>query len=451
MTFLTFYGGVNEIGGNKILLEDQDTRIFLDFGKNYAKEREYFDFPLLQPREEKHLLALGILPEIEGLYKKDTKETDIDGILISHPHADHYDYARFTKDEIPIYCGKTTKEIIIAREKSGSKWPREEYYMANLTSKRGDEIKKDFQTFKTNERVKISSIEIEPVHVDHSVPGAYGFIIHTNSGTIIYSGDLRLHGRRSDMTKEFIEKSKESEPDVMLIEGTNIINANISSEKEVREKSNTIVANTKELILVNFAIADIDRLRTFYEVAKKNNRKLTISMKQAFILDNLEDENGKAINLNDPNILIFQREKKTSYIWEMGVMEKYPNIIKSQDVNKIQNEILLVASFYDMNEMVEIKPNPGSIYILSQSEPFNEEMEIDFNKLKNWLSYYGLPMYQIHASGHATPQELKYIISEINPRIVYLIHTESPELYKGYISDLGIETRIPEVGREYEL
>jgi hypothetical protein len=31
MTKLTFYGGVNEIGGNKILLEDEETKIFLDF------------------------------------------------------------------------------------------------------------------------------------------------------------------------------------------------------------------------------------------------------------------------------------------------------------------------------------------------------------------------------------------------------------------------------------
>ena len=34
VTSLTFYGGVNEIGGNKILLEDKDTRVFLDFGKS---------------------------------------------------------------------------------------------------------------------------------------------------------------------------------------------------------------------------------------------------------------------------------------------------------------------------------------------------------------------------------------------------------------------------------
>lgn len=37
MTSLTFYGGVNEIEGNKILLEDKDTRAFLDFGKGFSR------------------------------------------------------------------------------------------------------------------------------------------------------------------------------------------------------------------------------------------------------------------------------------------------------------------------------------------------------------------------------------------------------------------------------
>ena len=33
---ITFYGGVNEIGGNKILIEDKksDASFFLDFGMN---------------------------------------------------------------------------------------------------------------------------------------------------------------------------------------------------------------------------------------------------------------------------------------------------------------------------------------------------------------------------------------------------------------------------------
>jgi mRNA degradation ribonuclease J1/J2 len=43
LTSLTFYGGVNEIGGNKILLEDKDTRVFLDFGKGFTRRAKFFE------------------------------------------------------------------------------------------------------------------------------------------------------------------------------------------------------------------------------------------------------------------------------------------------------------------------------------------------------------------------------------------------------------------------
>ncbi len=101
--------------------------------------------------------------------------------------------------------------------------------------------------------------------------------------------------------------------------------------------------------------------------------------------------------------------------------------------------------------MVEVRPEPGSIYILSQSEPFNEQMEIDYNKLLNWLEVCGLPLYQIHASGHVNPDQLKWAIKEINPRKVYVIHTERPELVETYMGDLKIELVCPEEGIEYQL
>ena len=74
---LIFHGGVGEIGGNKILLKDGDTRVFIDFGKNFEKERLFFDQPYLAPREEKHLLSLGILPDIPGLYRKEEATSDV--------------------------------------------------------------------------------------------------------------------------------------------------------------------------------------------------------------------------------------------------------------------------------------------------------------------------------------------------------------------------------------
>jgi len=42
MSKLTFFGGVNETGGNKILLEDQGTKIFLDFGMSFDQDGKFF-------------------------------------------------------------------------------------------------------------------------------------------------------------------------------------------------------------------------------------------------------------------------------------------------------------------------------------------------------------------------------------------------------------------------
>ena len=41
---LSFYGGVQEIGGNKILLEDDGTKVFLEFGQTRQIEPSYFHF-----------------------------------------------------------------------------------------------------------------------------------------------------------------------------------------------------------------------------------------------------------------------------------------------------------------------------------------------------------------------------------------------------------------------
>jgi len=82
---------------------------------------------------------------------------------------------------------------------------------------------RNFKTFRTGDKIKVKDIEVEPIHIDHSIPGAYGFLVHT-AGTIVYSGDLRLYGLRKDMTEDFIEAARAARPIVMMLEGTNIDN-----------------------------------------------------------------------------------------------------------------------------------------------------------------------------------------------------------------------------------
>lgn len=423
------------------MIEDRDTKLFLDFGRNFAKERNFYDEPYLSPREEKHLLTLGILPEIEGIYKKDEREHEINGIAISHAHTDHMDYLRYLKDDIPIYCSDLTKKIILTRE-CCSKPKSSEYKLASLTKTRGYEEFKKFKSLNYEQKEKISSIELQAFEVDHSILGATSYLVYTSEATIAYTGDFRLHGVRRENTERFIEKARENEVDALIIEGTNVVEAKPSSEEEVRQKSLEVVKKARNIVLVNFSLADIDRLRTFYQVAEESGRELAISMKQAYLLKLLEKEKDFDLNLKD--FLIFQREKKQYSAWEDELIKnKNCTIIDSREIGKKQDEIILVASFYDMNEMVELKPEAGSVYILSQSEPFNEEMEIDHRKLLNWLELYGLPLYNIHASGHAYPHEIKKMVEEINPKKVFLIHTERPLLFKRYLEDLDVEVICP--------
>ena len=73
MTGLRFFGGVNEIGGNKILVEDKGTKIFFDFGQSFNFGADFFT-SWLSPRSINGLgdhFEFGLLPKIPGLYAKE--------------------------------------------------------------------------------------------------------------------------------------------------------------------------------------------------------------------------------------------------------------------------------------------------------------------------------------------------------------------------------------------
>ncbi|MEM3623546.1 MAG: MBL fold metallo-hydrolase, partial [Candidatus Bathyarchaeia archaeon] len=431
-TTITFYGGVNEVGGNKILLKDRDTRVFFDFGMSFSMRRQFYSPPFLSPKSEKSLQALGILPKIDGIYKFDDKAPEVDAVFISHGHMDHSAYLSFIKREIPVYCGETTKIILQAMS---------EMRRADLEFDVED-IK--FEAFRTGHKICVGGLEILPIHVDHSVPGAYGFIIQTSSGVVVYTGDFRAHGAKPQMTGEFVEKAKESEPLAVISEATNMTGASISSEGEVESKLNEIVQQASGIVLADFASTDVDRLNSFYRIAKKTGRCLTVSLRQAFLMEALRKDKGLSIpKLNDENILIFRKSKKRYEKWENSIIEKYKDkIVDVFEVSKKQCKAILAMSLYDLEELVEIQPAAGSCYVLSASEPFNEEMEIDFERLLNWLRHYGLPQYHVHVSGHIMPLQLKKILKEMNATKIFPVHTENAELFAKFMRDLKSEATL---------
>jgi ribonuclease J len=130
-TKVTFYGGVHEIGGNKFLVEDKGTKIFLDFGMQMGKVNQYFA-EFVNPRMCNgmgDLFEFGLLPKLKGLYGRDyskhmgfggNEDTEINAVILTHAHVDHVAYIHYLRPEIPIYCSEATKLIMQAFQDTGS-------------------------------------------------------------------------------------------------------------------------------------------------------------------------------------------------------------------------------------------------------------------------------------------------------------------------------------------
>jgi len=137
----------------------------------------------LSPRSEKSPQELGILPELEGFYRFDEKTPEVNAAFLFHGHLDHSAYISFINREIPVYCWKPTK--ITLQTLSEMRTVNLEFNVKDIS----------FKFFRTGDTIALDDLEIEPLHVDHSVPGAYGFIIYTSNGAVVYTRILGLTER----------------------------------------------------------------------------------------------------------------------------------------------------------------------------------------------------------------------------------------------------------------
>jgi len=446
---IKFLGGVGEIGGNKFLIAEKDEKILIDFGKSYSMEKRFFMEPFLYPKSIDILVQLDILPkDVMSSYVGSTNP-EVDSVFISHPHGDHYDYIRYLSDNIPVYCGVSTLNLILGREAG----IRGQYKIVGFSDDK-EIIYKNFKTFRTGDEIELGRFRVIPIHVDHSVPGSYGFMIESKQNVIAYSGDFRLHGHAKKLTLDFIEKAKEFKPDLLMVEGTNIDASHVSSEDEVYEKLRYLISSCKGFVLACFSYGDVDRLRSFLKAAIENKRYLVLPSKQAYLLRKISnDPNFRSLDLTNEYIKVYIRDKKRYAPFERQLLGelKQDKIVDSEWISKNQEKCILSTSLFFMNEIFTLKPIPGSIFILSSSEPFDEESTVTYEKLLSWLEELGIPLYQVHASGHASPLELRNLVNEIKPRGLTPIHTEKPEMMIKFLSNLGVKGILVEKHDEIDL
>jgi ribonuclease J len=434
---ITPFGGVNEIGGNKLLIEADGASVMLDFGLSYKGRGRFFTDPYVQPRDVSTMVELGVIPDIPRAYT-DEGDRPFDAIVLSHAHRDHSGHVSLTRKDIDIHAGEAASRILLALRDTSRE--RFEFSLGDRELKR----------FHTRDVLGFDPIEVQPIHVDHSVPGAYGFIIRTPEGIIGYTGDFRMHGPMSQMSLEFMDALKSNRPDILLMEHTNILEGEVSTEAEVESKLSSIIRASLALVVGDFTLADVDRYKSFYSAATENGRQLVITAKRACIIDSLmEDPRISVPNYKD-GVRVLEKVGARQQTWEDSICGKW-GTVSITEIHEHQDKYVLVVPPADIQSVLKISARPGSVFLFSSSEPFNEEMELDYDRLMNWLDAIGMPAYKVHASGHAMPMDLRRFVSEVKPRIVVPIHGEHPEMVMRYFRDLGCEVYLPTVAEPIPL
>jgi ribonuclease J len=491
---ITVYGGAGgdsdtgEVGGNRILLEWDGGGWLCDFGLRFKVSGRFFE-EFLKPRSAVGLrdyLRMDMIPPLEGLYRADLSAHDpevwdryrdhpayrrvenVDGVLISHGHLDHNGAVGFLRHDIPLYSGLTTAIIAKAMQDIRPSTidgefcyitPREDDGGV-LKSVRGQRIQRpyivcedvaltselaEFWCKPPGSRTNLDACPLETWdtqqdrhlrfwRTDHSIPGAGAFGIETPIGWIIYMGDLRRHGHSGGRIQQFIDEAKALTPALLIAEGTRVRETASIAESEVQHAVDEVVANSDGLVIADFGPRNIERLRTFHDVAGAHSRRLAVTVEDAYLLEQLHRVDPAIPAPSDESICVLQEPMATEKVWMRELSQRLPQsgLVDASEVRRDPGAFLLCLSFWDIGNLVDIDP-AGGTYIYSASEAYTEEQAIDQQRLINWLEHFGMRRFgglpgeatgPFHASGHADGPTLESVISEIAPRRILPVHTE---------------------------
>jgi len=403
---ITFLGGLNEIGKNMMVFEDESSAFILDSG---------FKFP------ESDMFGVEyVIPNLSYIEKIKDK---LLGIVISHGHLDHIGSLKyvFEKKKLPIYGTKLTLGLCTT--------------VIPGKFKPYDEIE-----IKPNEKFKIGNFTIEGIYVNHSIPDGLGFVIENpNSGRIFHTGDFKIDttpidGKSIDLQKIATIGNK----GILLIlsDSTNATKDGFAgSEKIVGDNLINIFKRVKKRAIITTFSTNIHRIQQIFDISSKLGKKVYVDGKSFVNIISIAKKLGY---INIPDELMID-------INDIPLIPEDKLVILTTGS---QGEPLsgLTRLAYSNHEKLRILPG-DTVIISAHPIPGNEEF---INRIiNNLFSLNADVIYReedgVHVSGHAAKEELKIILQLVKPQYFIPIHGETRHIYshKKLANEIGIaESRI---------
>lgn len=414
---LTIHRGTHEIGGNCVELCSGSTRIVIDVGMPLVTaDREPFDAKAMRRRSVSELLADGTIPRVPGLFDD---QPSPDAILLSHAHADHTGLLDYTKPEIPVHLSQGTSKMMLA----GS----------IFAGQPGIERKRSV-IFEPEKTFTVGEFRITAYPVDHSAFDSMAFLIEADGKRLLYSGDLRLHGRKPGMAKRLIQEVCKAPIDVMLMEGTHFTAGRERgvTEQELEEQIVGHIKESTELVLAAFSPMHVDRLVSFYRAALRSSRTFVIDPYAAFVMHLVAGQ----VKIPRPTAAAHIRVYFNSYFEDShhrrGLKKLYDMFAADQiPLEEVLDEpgrylMLFRTSMLSRDFDGKLPTNACCLY--SYWNGYLKRPE--WVDLKGKLNSVGGQFIEAHTSGHIFADDIVEFVRAINPRMVVPIHTFEPERFE---------------------
>jgi len=379
-------GGVGEIGRNMTLLEYGENIIVIDCG---------IMFP------ESHMLGVDlVIPNTEYLIEHKHK---VRGIILTHGHEDHIGALPYVLPHVPapLYATQLTCGLIEVKLRE-----------AGLLGAA------DLHTIQPGDRIRLGPFEVEFFHVSHSIPGSVGIAVDTPVGLVVHTGEYKfdytpVDGRLTDFHRLAGYGARGVQ--VLLADSTNAERPGYTpSEQVVRETFERVLSKAHGRVIVATFASNISRVQQFIEVALRYGRRIGIVGRS--MIDN------------------FQMARKLGYIRISDDALIPPERLDSLPPHEVaivctgsQGEPTSALVRMSNRDHRWVTIREGDTIILSATPiPGNEELI--HATLNNLFRLGATVIYHqlepVHVSGHASREELKMMLSLVQPRYLIPIQGE---------------------------
>ena len=384
-------GGLDAIGKNMTAFECKGDMVLDDAG-------------LMFP-DDNHPGVDLILPDYTYVLENADK---LRGIIITHGHEDHTGSLPYlVKDldrSVPIYGTKMTLGLI------EGKFAEHRIKNAKLVE------------IKPGDQVKLGCITAEFFAVNHSIPGSVGVFFQSPAGNVLHTGDFKLDQTPIDgVTTDFGALSKFSQMgvDLMMSDSTNAQNPNFTpSEAEVGKELAKIIAQAKGRVIIASFASHIHRMQQICDAAVASGRKVVVTGRSMIQNTDIARRLGY-LDISDADLIDAYELK--------GIPPEQVVIMCTGSQGEPLSALARIAN----GEHRTISMEEGDTVIISATPvPGNEKA---VTRVINGLAKIGADVYdksraRVHVSGHAGAEELKLVLSIVQPKAFMPVHGEATHL-----------------------